>query len=264
MEKKPLKDAISYRCYRIIRWFVWLFYPKIEIVGTENLPEEPCLIVGNHAKMNGPIIGELYVPGNRAIWCAGEMMRLKDVPAYAYQDFWSGKPKGVQWFYKLLSYLIAPLAVCIFNQAHTIPVYKDSRILTTFRQTVTALAEGANVVVFPECPEPCNHIINQFQDGFTDIARLYQRRCGKPLHFVPMYIAPDLKKAYLGTPVTYCPDTPKEAERQRICDYLIREITKMAVNLPFHTVIPYNNIPKKDYPTNIPCEKGAEYETTCC
>ena len=48
--------------FRIVRWFVWLFYPKIKIEGTENIPDEPCIIVGNHSQMNGPIVGEIHFP----------------------------------------------------------------------------------------------------------------------------------------------------------------------------------------------------------
>lgn len=103
--------------YRFIKWLVWVFYPEIEVVGTENLPQEPVMAVGNHTQMNGPIACELYYPGNRYTWCAGQMMHLKEVPAYAYQDFWSEKPTYIRWFFKLLSYIIAPLSVCVFNNA---------------------------------------------------------------------------------------------------------------------------------------------------
>ena len=125
--------------YKVIKALVRLFYPKMEIVGTENLPDEPTIIVGNHTQMNGPIACELYFPGNRYIWCAGQMMHLKEVPAYAYQDFWSNKPKYIRWFYKLLSYIIAPLSVCVFNNANTIGVYRDNRIISTFKETVQKL-----------------------------------------------------------------------------------------------------------------------------
>lgn len=252
MEQNSKRNPFFHVFYCVVRWFVRLFYPKITLVGTENIPNEPCLLVGNHAQMNGPIIGDLYIPEKRSIWCAGEMMHLKEVPAYAYQDFWSAKPKVVRWFYRILSYLIAPIAVGIFNQPHIIAVYKDSRILSTFRQTVNALGNGANVVVFPERDEPYNHIVNQFQDGFVDIARLHTRRTGNPLPFVPMYVAPKLKKVYFGVPITFCSDNPKEQERQRICSYLMNEITRLAESLPCHTVVPYNNIAKKDYTTNHP------------
>ena len=244
--------------YKVIKWLVKVFYPKIEVVGVDNLPDEPVMVVGNHTQMNGPIACELYFPGNRYTWCAGEMMHLKDVPAYAYKDFWSNKPKYIRWFYKLLSYIIAPLSVCVFNNAQTIGVYHDARIISTFKQTVQRLQEGSSVVIFPEHDVPHNHIICQFQDKFIDIAKLYYKRTKKELAFVPLYIAPTLKKMYLGKPIRFCAANPMEEERARICEYLMKEITEIAVSLPEHTVVPYNNVPRKDYPSNIPKEGAYE------
>lgn len=248
--------------YKIIKALVRLFYPKMEVVGAENLPDEPVIAVGNHTQMNGPIANELYYPGKRYIWCAGEMMHLKEVPAYAYQDFWSRKPACIRWFYKLLSYLIAPLSVCVFNNANTIPVYHDNRLISTFRQTTGALQDGASIIVFPEHDVPHNHILCQFQDRFVDVARLYHRKTGRELSFVPMYIAPALKKICLGKPIRFCAATPIKEERGRICEYLMAEITELACALPEHRVVPYNNIPKKLYPSNIPKE-DLSHEAAC-
>ncbi len=245
MEKK--KPSVLYRC---IKGLVRAFYPKIQVVGRDNLPGEPAIIVGNHSQLHGPVACELYFPGERYTWCAGEMMHLKEVPAYAYQDFWSGKPRATRWFFKLLSYLIAPLSVCVFNNAQTIGVYHDSRIMSTFKETVRALQSGASVVIFPECDEPHNHIVHQFQENFVDIARLYGRRTGKKLSFVPMYLAPQLHQLHLGKPVEFDPAAPIGEERHRICTELMDRITAMAVALPRHTVVPYPNIPKGEYPTN--------------
>jgi len=171
--------------YRLIKAAVRAVYPKIKVVGEENLPPEPVVYVGNHSQMNGPIACELYTPGEHYIWCAGEMMDKKEVPAYAYQDFWSEKPKAVRWFYKLLSYIIAPLSQLVFTNANTIGVYHDAKIITTFKKTVTALQEGASVVIFPEHHVPRNNIICEFQDRFIDVAKLYYKRTGKALAFVP-------------------------------------------------------------------------------
>jgi len=88
------------------------------------------------------------------------------------------------------------------------------------------------------------------------VAKLYYRKTGKELSFVPLYIAPKLKKMYLGKPIRFCAANPMEEERRRICDYLMREITEIAVSLPEHTVVPYRNIPKKLYPSNIPKEES--------
>lgn len=260
-EASEKNNCFSRLCFRILRRLVLLFYPKIGIEGVENLPDEPCVIVANHTQMNGPIVCELYLPNDRAIWCASPMMYLKEVPAYAYQDFWSAKPKAVRWFYKLLSYVIAPLSVCVFNNAHTIPVFRDTRLITTFRRSMERLDEGANVVVFPECAQPHNQIVNTFQEKFIELARLYYKRTGKELCFVPMYIAPKLKTMYLGAPVRYDSKAPTAEERRRICECMMERITEMAVKLPRHTVVPYSNMPKKQYPMNIP--EGTTCEKTC-
>ena len=75
-----VREHISRGVFWAIRGLVKLFYPRTEIQGLENLPQEPSLIVGNHSQMNGPIICELYFPGKCRTWCAGQMMHLKEVP----------------------------------------------------------------------------------------------------------------------------------------------------------------------------------------
>lgn len=246
--------------FRIVRWLVWLFYPKIKIVGTENLPDEPCIIVGNHAQMNGPIIGEIHFPGKRLIWCVGDMLHLRDVPLYAFQDFWSEKPKWTHWFYKIASYIIAPLSVFLMSNARTIGVYHDTRILSTFKATVAGLKDKANIIIFPEHNVKYNHILYEFTTGFVEVARLYYKKTGREVSFVPMYNAPKLKGTYLGKPIKFNAMNPIEEEKKRISEYLMNEITAIAESLPEHTVIPYRNIPKKYYPSN---KGGSENEKTC-
>ncbi|MBE5852553.1 MAG: hypothetical protein E7299_06310 [Lachnospiraceae bacterium] len=271
MEKKKTSFL-----FKIIVALIRLFYGKTEIIGLENLPEKDAILVANHAQMNGPIVGELFLPDNCYIWCAGQMMHLKEVPQYAFTDFWSQKPKWIQPFFKLVSYVIAPLSVVLFNNARTIPVYHDMRIMSTFKSSMQMLQKGANLLIFPEKDETYNNILYAFQDKFIDLARLYYKKAGKELVFVPMYVAPAFHKAYIGKGITFhasCLDddvihsnNPKyesaiDIERNRICTYLMEEITDIARKLPEHTVIPYRNLPKKYYLTNkdvteVPHEKS--------
>lgn len=251
----------DYPIYRVIKALVRLFTPKMELTGTEHIPNGPAIIVANHCQMYGPMACELYYPGHRYTWCAGQMMKWKEVSGYAFDDFWSEKPRWIQPWFRLLSYLITPISVCVFNNADTIAVYHDNRIISTFKKTISALCDGAQVVIFPEHNVKHNHIIYDFQDKFIDLARIYSKKTGEKLPFVPMYIAPGLGKMCLGEPTYFDPAAPMEAERNRIRDHLMDQITALACALPEHTVIPYRNIPKKDYPSNIP-QKEAIYEKT--
>ena len=243
-----MKRRITYPLYRVIRWLVWLFSPKMKVEGAENIPPEPVLIVGNHTQMNGPIACEIYSPVKRYTWCIGEMMHLKEVPDYAFSDFWSGKPWWNRWFFRGLSYVIAPIAVGVFNNAETIGVYHDARLVNTFRETMQRLEEGADIVIFPEHDVPYNHIVSDFQEHFVDTARFYFRKTGKELLFLPAYVCPALKKLVIGKPTRFRSGQPIQEERERICRYTQQEITRLAEKLPLHTVVPYKNIPKKEYP----------------
>lgn len=236
--------------FKTVRALVRFFYGKTEVVGLENLPSENAVIVGNHTQMNGPIVGELFMAENCYTWCAGQMINLKEVPEYAFADFWSGKPKWTHPFYRVLSYIIAPFAVQLLGNARTIAVYRDTRIVSTFRTTVKMLSDGANILIFPEKNETFNNIIYKFEDHFVDVARLYYKKTGTNLTFVPMYIAPKLRKMYIGKGIVFDGENDIASERKRITDYLSEEITSIARALPRHTVIPYRNIPKKNYLTN--------------
>lgn len=235
---------------RVVDWI----YPETQLVGLDSLPEEPCVFVGNHAQIHGPIITEERLPFPHETWCAWQMMDKEQVADYAFRDFWSEKPRQIQWLYYLFSRLIKYPAVYIMNHARTIPVYHDSRGLVTFRRSLEALQQGRHLVIFPECAREYNNIIYEFQDKFIDLARMYYHKTGKRLHFVPMYLAPRLNKVFFGQPIVYDPQAPKGQERARVRQALMDAVTELACAQPLHTVIPYRNISPKRYPKNLPCE----------
>ncbi len=245
MEKKKISPM-----FWLIKYVVGKLYPKMEIIELEKLPDEPVIIVGNHTQLHSPVACELYFDDNYYTWCAAQMMHLKEVPSYAYQDFWSKKPRWTRPLYRLLAYLIAPLSVVVFNNARTVGVYRNIKIISTFKNTVKILNQGGSIIIFPEHDIEYNNIVYEFQENFVDVAKLYFKKTGKAIKFVPMYVAPNLKAMYLGKATNYCPDTPIEDERKRVCEYLMNEITDIACSLPLHRVVPYRNIPKRNYPMN--------------
>lgn len=251
--------TLSQLSFRFFYSGVKLFCPKYTVEGLENLPEEGCIIAANHSQLRGPLNCELFFPNEKAIWTACEMFELKKVPPYAFRDFWSDHPKRTHWFYKILSYLIAPLSVYIFNNAHTIPVYRGQKIMNTMKTTVKRMEEGCNIIVLPEHDEPYSHVVQNFQEGFVDVARLYYRRTGKAAWFVPMYICPKFRKFYLLPPIQFDPTAPIQQERKRICKYLMDAITEHASSLPRHPMICY----RKNLNTyNRPLEETSHEEAS--
>lgn len=245
------------RAYRIIKGSLDLFYRKYTVEGADRIPDEAVILVGNHSQAHGPLVGELRLPFPRKTWCASEMMERDQVAEYAFRDFWSQNPKWTHPFYKALAHAIVPLSVLLFNHAETIPVYRDNRVLATFRSTVKALEAGTGVLIFPEHDKRCNHIVDDLQDHFIDVAKLYHHRTGKALAFVPMYICPALRRVCIGEAVRFDPSAPIDGERERIKEELTERITALAEALPRHRVVPYRPQPKKNWPYNRPEEGSA-------
>lgn len=235
-------------CYKVAHLVLSIFYKKRQFIGLENLTDQPHIIVGNHAQVHGPLVSEVQMPLKRKTWCIANVMTAKDFAQHAKVDFWPFKPKWCRWFYNMLAHIIAPIGASIFNSCEVIPVYHDGRLMGTFKSTIKELEQGNNIVIFPECYTPHNNIVNDFQDKFVDVARLYYKKYGKCLSFVPMYNAVRLKKVLFGAPIAYNPDITIEENRKVIIDYLKQEITNLALSLPPHEVVQYANKGRKNNP----------------
>ena len=117
------------------------------------------------------------------------------------------------------------------------------------------------MVLFPEHYTPRNNIVYDFQDKFVDLARFYYKKTGVALKFVPLYVAPALKTLFFGEPVAFDPEAPIAEERTRICEALMDRITQLALAQPEHTVVPYPNVSKKQYPKSRPLEVVSDEKT---
>ena len=144
-------------------------------------------------------------------------------------------------------HILAPIVANVMSSADSLPVYRDMRIMKTYKATTEALNNGLNVVILPECTEEYNEITNCFNEYFVDVARFYYKHYQKELLFVPMYYSVRLKKMLFGKPIRFDSKNNIDDERKRICAYLMDEITKIAKTLPRHIVVPFNNVDKSQY-----------------
>lgn len=259
---------LSWYVYRAVAFVVRRLIPEPQFTGLENIPgDRPCIIVGNHAHASGPCYMELYLPCERGIWCVAEMMSVKRIPEYAFRDFWAHKPRWCRWVYRLLSYIGAPLCASALQNAHTIAVYRDGRVMSTMRESIRRMKEGANIVIFPEHEAPYNGIVWEFQEGFVNLASLYARQTGEDIDFVPMYIAPKLGRVCFGQPIAFDPHAAPREEAHRVCRALMDAVTDLALALPPHVAVPYPNLPESAYISTEQWKgaprKDTPHEETC-
>lgn len=237
----PIKDYTTIKkpklFFKFIRFFIRKGYKEVKIIYEQELNHDrPIVYISNHCQIHGPLAFHLTLGKTSRIWCTQEVFFWKTLPEYAFLTFLKGyeKKKSVQWLYRILSYLIAPLLIVVFRGADAIPVYRDARLLTTYKKSAETILEGLDIVIFPECPDPLNDFINVFNPGFVDIARFMKLKAKKEIVFVPCYYAPELRTIKIGSPVEYDYSRKIDEQRKELLTKLQDEVTRLGKSLPEH------------------------------
>lgn len=230
-EKRYYKGFWASIAYRL--------FPQSEIVFEEAISEgEAVVFTANHSGAYGPVNAALYFPHRSRPWIVAEVLDKKTAANYIFYDFFTGTVKKCKFFWHILSHIVSFLLRPLLIRAGGIAVYHDRRIMQTFEESIKALQNGENIVVFPECPEKFSEHINDYYGGFAKIGQLYYRETGRKLKFYPTYIAHPLGKILVGKPIEFDPDSGAQSRKQ-ITEYLRNKTEDLANTLPPHTVHPF-------------------------
>ncbi len=224
--------------YKIIRSILLLCFPRAKTVYEEQPGDEPAVFVCNHAAIHGPVMMTLDFKRKHQTWTVHCAMDSEKAANYAFHDILMGNSRRCQWFWRMLSHIIAKMLPPLLRY-DTIPVYHDKSIIKTFKQSIKAMMDGNDLVIFAESPKRFSEYICELQPGFIDIARLYYRKTKKALKFYPVYLEKKNAVISVGKPITYDPDQPLDEQRSRMTAYLRDNIDRLARALPAHKPVPF-------------------------
>jgi 1-acyl-sn-glycerol-3-phosphate acyltransferase len=228
-----MADAI----YRLVRA---VFAPfRYELLGLENLEgkEAPCVFVSNHLKEVGPIQVMASFPVRLHPWAISDMMEYETAPAYLQKDF-TGPTLGLNGRAGIaLSTIISKLSVPLIRELGGIPVYRTNGFLRkTFELSIEALAEGKDILIFPEDPkgEPDPETgIKPFLPGFAVLAHLYSQRfrAEEQLGFYPIAVEATSKTIMIGKRELYDSSLEKTEAIQKFTLGLESRVREMYASL---------------------------------
>lgn len=216
-----------------------IMFRKAKTTYETPVPDEPAVFVSNHSGVRGPVMTTLYFPRRQNSWTVSFALDQEKVKNYAYHDILFGDARRCKGFWRFLSKIIGALLPSLLRFENVIPVYHDSNIVKTFKQSVKALKDGNDLIIFAESPQRYTPYVNRLQPGFVDLAKLYYRRSGKCLRFYPMYVEKKNAVISIGTPIVYDPEQLMEEQREQITAYLADEIDRLARKLPPHKPRPF-------------------------
>lgn len=229
----------GYLINRLGRLVARISFRKAKTIYETPVADEPAVFVSNHSGVRGPVMTTLFFPRKRMTWTVSFALDKEKVANYAYHDILFGEARRRKGFWRFLSRILGAMLPSLLRYEGVIPVYHDNNIVKTFKQSIHALSEGNDLVIFAESPERYTPYINKLQPGFVDLARLYHRRTGKLLRFYPVYLEKKNAVISVGKPIVYDPEIPMEQQREQVISYLADQIDHLARELPPHKPRPF-------------------------
>ncbi len=217
------------RSVRVLMYLLRCVMPH-EIKDAQNVrfsEDDPIVYLCNHGEFYGPVAGMLYCPGFVRPWTISELcVNLQEATAYIKRY----TLKKLDWADRRKNRLARALAIPVLRlmrRVQSIPVFrhKPRELMGTFRQSVEALQNGANLLIFPEDPDTDPDSPGyksgrppELFRGFPMLAQVYYNRTGKRCRFVPVLCYKDGRTISFGTEIRYDPDNDPIAERDRIVE----------------------------------------------
>lgn len=236
---KSLKDRIISLKERIVtRTTIAILRPfnRHRMVDLDHVkldPDNPVVFLGNHAEIYGPIASALCFPVPVRFWVISRMMfKKKDVRAYLYENTFSKKTYLPIFVRKLLAWYLGWLSVNVMNALRAIAVYRDSpmKLRQTLRESVEALEQGENLMIFPEHPEGkyVKGGISELSPGFVMLAEAWWKKTGKKMRMMPVFANREKRTFTFGEEIVYEPENGYAAEQERILEEAYLQLTELS------------------------------------
>ena len=207
-----------------------LYRSKVES-QIENLPDK-AIIVSIHAAKKGPIAIATSYPKFAAMWGHHGMLgSYKDRFCYLRNVLYIQKLHKNKFVATLKALYEAVFSVFIYKGMKMIGTYTDMRLLSTVRNSMGVLDEGASVIIYPEdSSEGYFDEVRSAFPGFVMLAETYYQKRGEDVPVIPAYIAAKKKRLVIGEP-KYVHELQKSGlSRQEAADVFKDEINNLYRN----------------------------------
>lgn len=189
----------------IFKFFSRLIFKPIYGVRVEsmikNLPDK-AIIASIHAAKGGPMSIAVSYPKFSVMWGHHAMLgSYRERFHYLRDVLYIQKLHKNKFIATLKALYEAVFSIYIYKGMKVIGTYTDMRLLTTVRNSITALNGGASVIIFPEdSSEGYFDEIRSAFAGFVTLAEVYYNKCGEDVPIIPAYVSTKTRRFILGAP----------------------------------------------------------------
>ena len=222
--------------FRLLKNITKCKYKQPTFVFLGDKFEKSSIVLSNHEGTDAPMAMEIYYDAPLRMWGAYQM-NSGLVQMYKYQTkvYYHEKKGWNLHLARLFCLLASPLTNLFYSGLDLISTYRDGRFRITLRESIEALKEGDNIVIYPEdsrngyLPE-----LEGFFEGFAALAELCERKGVD----APIYVTYYKKKEriyVIDKPIYYRDLQAQGMSRAEIVQLLLNrcnELGKMTFDIP--------------------------------
>lgn len=194
------------------------------------------IILSNHEGTDAPMSLEIYCDKPIRMWGASEM-NSGLVALYKYQTrvYYHEKKHWNLFLARLFCLVASPLTNLFYRGLNLISTYRDGRFLKTIRESVAAIEQGDNVVIYPE--DSTNGYLEElegFHSGFVVLCEVCKKK-GIDLPVFVTYFRKSDRTYIVDKPVPYSELSANGESKEEIAKRLLlrcNELGKMKFDSP--------------------------------
>lgn len=211
------------KSYRFLRGVAKVFTHKMTTVWEEPYDGEAAIFCPNHAGVWGPVDMCVHFDLRDEIrpWFNADVADEKLMPAYVLQDYWWKPGCRMEPLYKrTIPYLAAAVLPPIMRTAPGIKVYHDNHVFSTFRESVQAVKNGENLVIFPEQPDGYGSHCVKINEGWLLLGPMLYKKLGVNIKIYPVHVDHKNHVITVRKPVRYDGALSLEEQKEQLLAHI--------------------------------------------
>ena len=223
MSRKKLNNSQNRKWwFKLIKKLMLCRYKEPRFVYLGDEIDKRSLILSNHEGTDAPMSLEIYLNKPIRMWGAHEM-NSGLIKMYKYQSevYYHEKKHWNIHLARLFCLIASPVTNVFYKGLNLISTYKDARFRRTIKESLEALNNGENIVIFPEdSTKGYLEELEGFYGGFVVLAEICKKRKIDVPIFVTYFRKKDLTYI-IDKPVLYSELSKDGASREEIAKKLV-------------------------------------------
>lgn len=164
--------------FRVLKKIMKVRYKEPTFIYLGEEIQGGAMILSNHEGTDAPMSLEIYLDKPMRMWGAHEMNSgLRALYKYQTRVYYHEKKHWNLHLARLFCLIASPLTHLFYSGLDLISTYRDVRLVKTMRESVKAIKNGDNVVIFPEdSAKGYLAELEGFHEGFILLADVCRKR----------------------------------------------------------------------------------------